>query len=83
MNRRLTLLQPYPFERLAVLKHGVVPPAHLPHIAMSIGEPKHPAPPFVLEALTGALGALGTYPASAGLPGFREACAPAFFSFLK
>jgi len=75
MNRHLALLQPYPFERLAVLKRGVTPPVHLPHIALSIGEPKHPAPPFVLAALTGALGALGTYPASGGLPEFRAACA--------
>ena len=75
MNRHLALLQPYPFERLAELKRDVTPPAHLPHIAMSIGEPRHPAPAFVLQALTGALGALGTYPASAGLPEFRAACA--------
>jgi N-succinyldiaminopimelate aminotransferase len=73
MNRHLALLQPYPFERLAELKRGIVPPAHLSHIAMSIGEPKHPAPAFVLQALTAALGGLGTYPASAGLPEFREA----------
>jgi len=75
MNRHLALLQPYPFERLAELKRGITPPADRSHIAMSIGEPRHPAPAFVLEALTGALGALGTYPASAGLPEFRAACA--------
>jgi N-succinyldiaminopimelate aminotransferase len=75
MNRRLALLQPYPFERLAALNREVTPPEHLSHIMMSIGEPKHPAPAFVVEALQAALGALGTYPAAAGLPEFRAACA--------
>ena len=39
MNPRLATLHAYPFERLAQLKAAVSPPAHLPHIAMSIGEP--------------------------------------------
>ena len=47
VNRRLELLAAYPFERLARLKAGITPPATLPHIAMSIGEPKHAPPPFV------------------------------------
>ena len=51
VNRRLELLAAYPFERLARLKAGITPPAALPHIAMSIGEPKHAPPPFVIEAL--------------------------------
>ena len=75
MNPRLEKLHAYPFERLARLKAGVVPPAGLAHIAMSIGEPQHEAPAFVLETLRGALDKLGSYPATAGLPEFREACA--------
>ena len=51
VNQRLELLAAYPFERLARLKSGITPPAALPHIAMSIGEPKHAPPPFVIEAL--------------------------------
>ena len=51
VNDRLELLAAYPFERLARLKAGVTPPAALPHIAMSIGEPKHAPPAFVIEAL--------------------------------
>ena len=51
VNGRLELLAAYPFERLARLKSGITPPASLPHIAMSIGEPKHAPPPFVIEAL--------------------------------
>ena len=75
MNPRLERLHAYPFERLARLKAGAVPPAGLPHIAMSIGEPQHEAPAFVLETLRGALDKLGSYPATAGLPEFRGACA--------
>lgn len=75
MNPRLDLLAAYPFERLARLKAGVTPPAALPHIAMSIGEPKHAPPALVLEALRGALGKLDSYPATAGLPEMRAACA--------
>lgn len=75
MNPRLELLAAYPFERLARLKEGVTPPAALPHIAMSIGEPRHAPPALVLDALRGALGKLDSYPATAGLAQTRAACA--------
>jgi len=75
VNPRLEKLHAYPFERLARLKAGVVPPKGLAHIAMYIGEPQHESPPFVLDALRGALDRLGSYPATAGLPEFRGACA--------
>lgn len=65
----------YPFERLARLKAGAVPPASMAHIAMSIGEPQHTPPAFVLETLRRNLDRLGSYPATAGLPEFRGACA--------
>jgi N-succinyldiaminopimelate aminotransferase len=75
VNGRLELLAAYPFERLARLKSGIVPPASLPHIAMSIGEPKHAPPGFVLEALRESLHKLDSYPVTAGLPETRAACA--------
>jgi len=75
VNERLELLTAYPFERLARLKAGVTPPEALPHIAMSIGEPKHAPPAFVIEALRQNLGKLDSYPATAGLPETRAACA--------
>ena len=75
MNGRLDLLTAYPFERLARLKAGIAPPASLPHIAMSIGEPKHAPPAFVIEALQRSLGRLDSYPATVGLPEMRAACA--------
>ncbi len=75
MNGRLTRLAAYPFERLARLKAGRTPPAALPHIAMSIGEPKHAPPAFVIEALQRNLGKLDSYPVTAGLPETRASIA--------
>ncbi|MBS0581035.1 MAG: succinyldiaminopimelate transaminase [Proteobacteria bacterium] len=75
MNPRLLALHAYPFERLARLKAGVVPPQNLRHIAMSIGEPQHAPPEFVLETLRRHLADLGSYPSTAGVPALREACA--------
>ena len=75
MNGRLELLAAYPFERLARLKAGISPPASLPHIAMSIGEPKHAPPAFVIEALRRELGKLDSYPVTAGLPETRASFA--------
>ena len=75
MNPRLERLHSYPFERLARLKAGVVPPAGLAPIMMYIGEPQHQTPEFVLEALRANLDKLGTYPATAGLVELRSACA--------
>jgi len=75
VNGRLELLAAYPFERLARLKSGIAPPASLPHIAMSIGEPKHAPPPFVIDALRRELSKLDTYPVTAGLPETRASIA--------
>ncbi len=74
MNPDLEKLQPYPFEKLAALKAGITPPAQ-PHIALSIGEPKHAAPEVVLAALRDNLAQLSVYPNSKGLPELREAIA--------
>lgn len=75
MNPLLARLQPYPFERLRQLFAGVAPnPAYRP-ISLGIGEPKHPTPEFIKQALAGALDGLAVYPATAGEPRLREACA--------
>src|ERR1700736_4199776 len=42
---------------------------------MSIGEPQHSPPAFVLDCLRDNLHRLGSYPATAGLPEFRAAAA--------
>jgi N-succinyldiaminopimelate aminotransferase len=75
VNPLLDRLQPYPFERLRALLAGAAPSAALRHIPMSIGEPRHAPPAFIGEALTHALGTLGTYPLVLGLPVLREAIA--------
>jgi N-succinyldiaminopimelate aminotransferase len=76
MNPKLSLLQPYPFERLRQLFAGLTPhPNHSP-ISLGIGEPRHAAPELLKQALAGALDTgLSGYPATAGEPALREACA--------
>ena len=68
MNPDLSKLQPYPFEKLAQLKATVTPPAGLPHIALSIGEPQHPSPAFVQQAMIDNISRLENYPTTKGLP---------------
>jgi N-succinyldiaminopimelate aminotransferase len=75
MNPRLSALQPYAFERLRALLQGVTPNAGLRPINLSIGEPKHPTPALIRNALTDALDGLAVYPATAGTPALREAIA--------
>ena len=75
MNSRLASLQRYPFERLAELIKDVTPPANKSPIKMSMGEPQHAAPAFVLEALTKNLKGLSNYPTTKGAPALREAIA--------
>ena len=76
MNPLLSKLQPYPFERLRQLFAAVTPNPALRHISLGIGEPKHATPPFIMQALTDALGTgLAGYPATAGEPALRQACA--------
>ena len=78
MNPRLRLLQPYPFERLRQLFDGITPNPDYSPISLGIGEPRHPTPPFLKQALCDAtLGqpGLAGYPATAGETLLREACA--------
>ena len=75
MNPLLAKLQPYPFEKLRALIAGNAPPASLPPINLQIGEPKHPTPQLVKDALAGALDGLASYPLTAGTPELRQAIA--------
>jgi len=74
MNSNLSLLHPYPFEKLSKLFQDVKS-ADLPLIPLSIGEPKHPAPEFVKQAIIDNFQHLSTYPTSKGLPELRESIA--------
>jgi N-succinyldiaminopimelate aminotransferase len=75
MNPLLDRLQPYPFERLRQLFAGVTPNPAFSPISLGIGEPRHATPAFIQEALRDSLGGLATYPATAGEPRLRQACA--------
>ena len=72
MNPLLETLQPYPFERLAQLNSGVKPPQSLKPILLSIGEPKHPTPIIIRDALVDNLSGLSQYPATKGIPELRQ-----------
>ena len=79
MNPLLSQLQPYPFERLRQLFSGITPhPAYRP-ISLGIGEPQHPTPEFIKDALDAAArsapSGLAAYPATAGSVKLREAFA--------
>lgn len=69
MNPHLAALQLYPFQRLAQLKKGLTGSSDHEHVALSIGEPKHPAPDFIVKALASDAAiqaSLGTYPTTLG-----------------
>ncbi|MGD1935597.1 MAG: aminotransferase class I/II-fold pyridoxal phosphate-dependent enzyme [Candidatus Phaeomarinobacter sp.] len=62
-----------PFARLRALLDGVE--AGGPAINLSLGEPRHPQPDFVVPTLTDAASGFGKYPPALGTPDFRAACA--------
>ena len=75
MNPRLGLLQPYPFERLRALLAGAAPAAAMAPISLGLGEPQHPTPTLIKDAVAANLGGLARYPATAGEPKLRETIA--------
>nr|MDP2190504.1 succinyldiaminopimelate transaminase [Rhodoferax sp.] len=79
MNPLLSLLQPYPFERLRQLLANVTPNPALRPISLGMGEPKHATPAFIQQAMIDAIvstpSGLAAYPATAGEAGLREAFA--------
>lgn len=75
MNPNLAKLQPYPFEKLTALKASAKISTDLPHIALSIGEPKHESPAFVKQVFADNLDKLAKYPTTKGLPELRAAIA--------
>ena len=75
-NTKLEHLQPYPFERLRELHKDCQHDGELAHIPLSLGEPKHPPPDFVVRALADAQALttqLGIYPATKGSDDLRLA----------
>lgn len=75
MNPHLAQLQPYPFEKLRALFAGVTPNPQYKEIKLSIGEPQHATPPFIMDALAKGLNGLANYPTTPGMPALRQAIA--------
>jgi len=73
MNPRLEQLHPYPFQKLRELFAGVTPNPDLAPINLSIGEPRHPTPQFIKDALVAGLGGLSNYPITQGSDALRAA----------
>ena len=75
MNPLLDRLHPYPFERLRELTAGITPNPDFAPISLGIGEPRHPAPAFIAQAIQDAMPQLAGYPPTAGSMVLREAIA--------
>ncbi|MBK8528705.1 MAG: succinyldiaminopimelate transaminase [Rubrivivax sp.] len=75
MNPLLSRLHPYPFERWRALTQDIRTPEQLRAINLGIGEPKHATPALIEQALCNNLQGLSGYPATAGEPALRQACA--------
>ena len=73
MNPNLNQLHPYPFQKLRTLFQGITPNSALPHINLSIGEPKHATPELIRTALTQNLDGLANYPITQGSETLRKA----------
>lgn len=75
VNPDLDRLQSYPFERLRALFQGVVAPPDYPLVRLSIGEPQHPTPAFIRQALIDNIDGLSIYPTTQGTDALRTAIA--------
>lgn len=74
-NSRLDGLTDYPFQRLSALLADITPPADVEPLAMSIGEPQHPAPKLIQEELARHATEWNKYPPTAGTKAYRHAVA--------
>jgi N-succinyldiaminopimelate aminotransferase len=79
MNSLLSLLQPYPFEQLRRLFEDTVANPALSPISLGMGEPRHPTPKFIQQAMIDSVvstpSGLASYPATTGDTKLRDAFA--------
>jgi N-succinyldiaminopimelate aminotransferase len=75
VNPLLEKLQPYPFEKLRALFKGIEPRAGFTPISFGIGEPKHPTPALIRDAVIASLDGLAAYPPTLGSEPLRAAIA--------
>ncbi len=74
LNPLLTGPREYPFVTLERQTRELAPPG-LPLINFSIGDPREETPAFIRETLARAIPSVSSYPAVAGQPELRAACA--------
>lgn len=73
-NPGLSLTRPYPFARLRKLFEGITPAeGRLDPISLGIGEPCHPLPQCIREAILENVSRMSHYPSTAGDVALREA----------
>jgi len=75
LNDRLDRLADYPFPRLARLLADVRPQTDRPPVVMSLGDPQHPPPALIADAVARDPSGWGRYPPLAGTPDWRAAAA--------
>jgi N-succinyldiaminopimelate aminotransferase len=75
LNPYLADLNEFTFARLATLLQDLNPPAGLKPINLSIGEPKHPTPQFIRDAIGQNTAGLAQYPPTKGPPELRRTIA--------
>jgi len=75
MKPDLQKLEPYPFAKLKDLFEDMIPAPGKTPIALSIGEPQHESPAFVLQVIEDNLSRMAKYPTTAGMPELRRAIA--------
>ncbi|WP_133011932.1 succinyldiaminopimelate transaminase [Marinomonas flavescens] len=75
MNPFIHSLHPYPFQKLAELLEGHTPNPDKTLIRLTIGEPQHQSPSFVLEKLADKLDGVSKYPSTKGELPLRNAIA--------
>ncbi len=74
LNPLLTGEREYPFVTLDRQRQRLAPP-DLPIVNFSIGDPREETPAFIRETIRAAIPAVSSYPAMAGQPELRAACA--------
>lgn len=75
MNPNLTKLQPYPFEKLKELLSQQQANTQLEAVSLAIGEPKHPTPAVIKDALKENINELAKYPTTRGTDELRNTIA--------
>ncbi len=75
MNPYIQSLHPYPFEKLSDLLSDIKPNPEKELIKLTIGEPQHEAPKFVLDCLSQNLNGVSKYPLTKGDPALSESIA--------